>query len=157
MLAEVIHQIIPHLRVMLMQVLAVPRKVRNREWSATLEHDRDGTLADAHLRRRCSARSLELFVGDTVGNHTAFVAGATRLELVTAASVLAVDETHKFGGDVAVVVGWAVGVGSDVPAGREDEEVGERSGGVAGLGGEDAEDGGVDVVDGDGANVDELR
>jgi len=56
-----------------------------------------------------------------------------------------------------VVVGWAVGVRSDVPAGREDEEVGERGGGVAGLGGENAEDGGVDVVDGDGANVDELR
>ena len=36
MLTEVIHQIIPHLRVMLMQVLAVPRKVRDREWSATL-------------------------------------------------------------------------------------------------------------------------
>jgi len=48
-------------------------------------------------------------------------------------------------------------VGSDVPAGREDEEVGEGGGGVAGLGGEDAEDGGVDVVDGDGADVDELR
>lgn len=44
----------------------------------------------------------------------------------------------------------------DVPAGREDEEVGEGGGGVARLGSKDAEDGRVDVIDGNGADVDEF-
>lgn len=45
----------------------------------------------------------------------------------------------------------------DVPSRAEDEEVCERGGRVAARGGQDAEDAGVDVVDGDGADVDEFR
>lgn len=44
----------------------------------------------------------------------------------------------------------------NVPARREDEEIGQRRVLVARLGGQHAEDGWVDVVDGDGADVDEL-
>jgi hypothetical protein len=47
-------------------------------------------------------------------------------------------------------------VARHVPAGAEDEKVCEGRGGVAGGGCQDAEDGRVDVVDGDGAYVYEL-
>lgn len=40
----------------------------------------------------------------TVRNHSAFETDATRLELVAAAGILTVDETHQLGSDVAVVV-----------------------------------------------------
>ena len=43
-----------------------------------------------------------------------------------------------------------------VPPGREDQEICKRGGRIAGAGCEDAEDGGVDVVDGDGAHVDKF-
>lgn len=89
-------------------------------------------------------------------HHPALEAHAAGLELVGPPGVLAVDQAHEFAGDVAVVVRGSVRVGGDVPAGAEDEEVGEGRGGVAAARGQDAEDGGVDVVDGDGADVDEF-
>lgn len=45
---------------------------------------------------------------------------------------------------------------SNVPTGREDQKVGEGSIKVAGFGSEDTENRRVDVVDGDGSDVDEL-
>jgi hypothetical protein len=55
-----------------------------------------------------------------------------------------------------VVVRRTVRVRRHIPAGAEDEEVGEGRRGIARGCCEDAEDGGVDVVDADGADVDEL-
>jgi hypothetical protein len=92
-----------------------------------------------------------------VRDTTTFVRETTRLEFVGATTVATVDETHEFGSDVAMVVRGSVSVACDVPSGREDEDIGKRGGGIARLGGQDGEDGGVDVVDGDGANVDEFR
>lgn len=89
-------------------------------------------------------------------HHPALEADAAGLELVGAAGILAVDEAHELGRDVAVVVGRAVRVRCNVPARGEDQEVGEGRGGVAGARGQNAEDGRVDVVDGDGADVDEF-
>lgn len=41
MTRKIIHKVIPHLRLMLMLLLAIPRIVRNRERSTGFEHERD--------------------------------------------------------------------------------------------------------------------
>jgi len=56
-----------------------------------------------------------------------------------------------------VEVGEAEGVGCDVPAGREPEEIGEGRAGVPGSGGQDGVDGGVGVLDGCGVLGGEFR
>lgn len=157
MFGEVVDQTVPHLRLMLVPLVAVPRVVGNGERPGRLEHDRNGGLGDAHDRRRTVTGGLELLIRHTMRNHTALKRNATRLEGVRAAAVVAVDQAHQLGGGVAVVVRRAVGVRGDVPARREDEEVGERRVEVARLGREHAEDGRVDVVDRDGADIDEFR
>jgi len=133
-----------------------PCPLSNRKRPATLKHKRYGALANPHLRRRRGARSLEPFIRNAMRHHPALEADAAGLELVGAAGILAVDEAHELGRDVAVVVGRAVRVRCNVPARGEDQEVGEGRGGVAGARGQNAEDGRVDVVDGDGADVDEF-
>lgn len=55
-----------------------------------------------------------------------------------------------------MVVRRSIGVRRYVPAGGEDEEIGEGSSRIAGAGCEDAEDGRINVVDRDGTDVDEL-
>lgn len=49
-----------------------------------------------------------------------------------------------------------VRTGCHVPARGKDEKVGQWRGGIPRLGSQDAEDGGINVVDRDGANIDEL-
>jgi hypothetical protein len=55
-----------------------------------------------------------------------------------------------------VVVWWAVGVAGGIPPGREDEDISERSGGITRLGSQDGEDGRINVIDGNGTDVDEF-
>jgi hypothetical protein len=153
---EVVNEIIPHLRIMLVQFLALHGVVSDCEWSAGLEHESDGTFRDTHWLQLSGGSGLEFGVGDTVRNTTAFVWKTTRLELVGTTTVATVDETHEFGGDIAVIVRGSVSVACDVPSRREDEDISKRGSGIARLGGQDGEDGGVDVVDGDGTNVDEF-
>ena len=147
---------IPHLRLMFMLLPARPRPLSNCKRPATLKHKRYGALANPHLRRRRGARSLELLIRNAMRHHPALEADAAGLEFVGAAGILAVDEAHELRRDVAVVVGRAVRVRCNVPARGEDQEVGEGRGRVAGARGQNAEDGRVDVVDGDGADVDEF-
>jgi hypothetical protein len=45
-----------------------------------------------------------------------------------------------------MVVRRAIGVAGGIPSRREDEDVRERSGGVARLGGQDSKDRGIDMV-----------
>lgn len=59
-LGEIVNKVVPHLRVMLVLLLAVPRPVRDREHAAALEHERNCALGNLHLGRRCSAGSFEL-------------------------------------------------------------------------------------------------
>jgi hypothetical protein len=44
----------------------------------------------------------------------------------------------------------------NIPAGREDQDIGERGIKVAGFGSKDAENRWIDVVNGDGADIDEF-
>jgi len=110
MRGEVIHEIIPHLRVMLMLLLAIPRVICDRERSARLEHERNCAFRDLHLWWRLGRSCFEFLVCNAVGNHAAFEGDAAGLEGVGASAVSAVDQAHEFRGDVAVVVGWSVGV-----------------------------------------------
>jgi len=139
-ITKVINQIIPHLGVVLVDILALHRPISDGEHPGRLEHERDRALGDAHLRRRRGARGLEFLVRHAVWHHAALETHAAWLELVGASAVGAVDQAHELGRGVPVVVWWAVGVRGDVPAGREDEKVGEGRGWVAGFGGQDAED-----------------
>ncbi|OSS43384.1 hypothetical protein B5807_12002 [Epicoccum nigrum] len=156
MLREIIHEIIPHARLVLVPVPALPRKVGDGKRPAALEHERNAPLGDARLRRVRLGRLLELLIRDPVRHHAALEAHAAGLKAIGAAAVVPVDEPHQLRRGVAVEVGGPVRVGGDVPAGGEDEDVGEGRGGIARRGGEHAEDGGVHVVDGDGPDVDEL-
>ena len=103
-----------------------------------------------------------------------------RRKLVAAPAVVTVDEAHHLARTVPVVVLRATeassasaqrnlrvvgkkethrrpeGAGRDVPAPGEDEEVGERCAGRLGARGQNAEDGGVDVVTLDAADVHKL-
>ena len=107
-------------------------------------------------------------------------AESTRRKLVATPAVVAVDEAHHLACAVPVVVLRATGAssapaqrdlqvarkkeahrraegaGRDIPAPGEDEEIGERRAGRLGPRGQNAEDGGIDVVLGDGADVDEF-
>jgi hypothetical protein len=141
---------------MLMQLIAPPRPIRDSKRPRTLHHKSNRILRDAHLRRLVLARSLELLVRDTMGHEPALKRDATGLKLVRAASVLAVDQTHELGCGIAVVVGRTVRVARYVPPWRENKEISEWSCRISRWGGKHAEDGWIDVVDGDGADVDEL-
>lgn len=108
---------------------------------------------------------------------TRFVRRAARLELVRAAAIVPIyikpnilaavlcagevetkltDQTHELARGVSMVIWRTIGLGRNVPPWREDEEVRERRAGFATLGGQHAEDGRVDVIFADGANVDEA-
>lgn len=50
-LGKVIYQVIPHLGLVLVLLLAVPRPVRDGQLSAALEHECHCALGDLHLRR----------------------------------------------------------------------------------------------------------
>lgn len=153
---EVVHEVVPHLGIVLVDLVALHRPISDGEWPAGFEHECDCAFRDAHLWWWLCARCLELLVRNTVRHHAALEGHTTRLELIGTAGIFTVDETHELGSNVTVVVGWAVSVRGDVPTGGEDEEVSKRGGGVARGSGQNAEDGGVDVVDGDGTDVDEL-
>lgn len=153
---EVVDKVIPHLGVMLVKLLALHCVIGDSERSAGLEHECNSTLGDAHWLQFCRSGSLELGVCNAVRDTTTFVGETTRLEFIRSSTVSTVDKTHELGCDVAVVVRWAVSVACNIPSRREDQDIGERSSGIAGLGGQDGEDGGVDVVDGDRANIDEF-
>lgn len=69
MLGEVIDQVIPHGRLVLMSLVAVPCIVGDGEWAARLEHEGNRSLGDAHHRRWVLGRGLEFLVGDAVRDH----------------------------------------------------------------------------------------
>lgn len=110
MRGKVIHQIIPHLRIMFMLLLTLPGKVRDRERPTRLKHKRDRVLRDLHHGWRFRRCSFELLIRDAVRHHPALERHAAGLELVGAAAVCTVDEAHEFGSCVAMVVGWPVSV-----------------------------------------------
>ena len=66
---EVIHQIIPHLRLMLMLLGTIPRKLRDGKRTTGLEHERYRTLRDLRNGRYLVTGSLEFRVGYAVGDH----------------------------------------------------------------------------------------
>lgn len=110
MIAEVVHQVIPHRWVMLVKFVALHSPISDGEGPRALKHERYCTFRDAHLWRRLSRSGLELLICHTVRHHAALETDTSGLELIAAAGVLAIDETHQLGSDVAVVVGWAVRV-----------------------------------------------
>lgn len=110
MIAEVVHQVIPHRWVMLVKLVALHSPISDSERPRALKHERYCTFRDTHLWRRLSRSGLELLICHTVRHHTAFKTDTSRLEFIAAAGVLAIDETHQLGSDVAVVVGRAVRV-----------------------------------------------
>ena len=83
----------------------------------------------------------------TVGCVTALKTTSTRSEIVASSKTFTVKASQELRGRVSVEVGEAEGVGCYIPSWAEPEEVGERSVGVAGFGGQDGVDGGVSVVD----------
>ena len=72
---------------------------------------------------------------------------AAGLEIVASSEPLTVEASQELRGGVSVEVGKAEGVGCHIPSWAEPEKIGERSIGVAGLGGQDGVDGGIGVVD----------
>lgn len=52
MAGEVVYQIIPHLRLVDMLLLAIPGPLGDSELPAALEHEGDCTLGDLHFRWR---------------------------------------------------------------------------------------------------------
>lgn len=70
---KVINKIIPHLRLMLMLPLAIPRKVRNRKRPTGLEHERYRAFGDSRLRRDLVAGFFEFFVCHAMGDHYSMV------------------------------------------------------------------------------------
>src|SRR5579862_5993212 len=153
---EIIDEIIPHLGVMLVKLLALHGVIGNSERSAGFKHECNGTLRDAHWLQFHLGGSLEFRIGNSVRNTTTFVRETTRLEFIRSAAISTVDETHKFRRDVAVVVRWTVGVACDIPSRGEDKNIGEGSCRIARFGGQNSEDGGVDVVNRDRADIDKL-
>ena len=139
-----------------MLLATVPGVVRDGKWSRTFEHDRNSALADLHGRWHILGSRLELFIGNTVGDHTALVRGTSRLELIRAPSILSVEKPHELRSDVTVVVGWSVRVRGNIPSRREYEKVREGGGGVSGTCCQDAEDTWIDMVHGYRAHVDKL-
>lgn len=45
---------------------------------------------------------------------------------------------------------------SNIPSRRKDQEIGKRTCDVTGLGSQDTENGGINVINGDGADIDEF-
>lgn len=69
MVTKVIHKTIPHLGLMLVPLLAIPRIIRDCEWARRLEHKRDRALRDLRHWWGCFGCGFEFFVGDAVGDH----------------------------------------------------------------------------------------
>lgn len=126
---EVVDQVVPHLGLVLVLLVAVPRVVGDGEGAAGLEHECDRASRDLHDRGSGLGGLLELLVGDAVGDHwiqlvavgeavmfdsrkpTSTLEGDTAgLEGVGAATVVTVDQTHQFRSNVAVVVRRTVSV-----------------------------------------------
>lgn len=141
---------------MLVFPVAIPGIICNGKGTTALKHEGNGRRGDLHHGRIRLGSLGKLLIGHAVRDEAALEGDAARLELVRAAAVVAVDEAHELRGAVAVVVGRAVRVRRDVPARGEDEEVGQGCGGVARPGRQHAKDGRVNVVDGDGADIDKL-
>jgi hypothetical protein len=110
MLREIIHEVVPHRWVMLVEFVALHSPVGDGKGSGALKHERYCTFRDTHLWRRLSRSGLELLICHTVRHHSALETDTSGLELIAAAGILAIDETHQLGSDVAVVVRWAVRV-----------------------------------------------
>lgn len=70
---EVVDQVVPHPRLVLVLLVAVPRVVRDGERAAGLDHERDRRLGDLHRRQRRLGGGFELLVGDAVGDDWVFV------------------------------------------------------------------------------------
>lgn len=69
MLGEVVNEVIPHLRLMLVLLVTVPRIVGDGEGPARLEHERDRGFGYLHHRWRILACGFEFFVCHTVRDH----------------------------------------------------------------------------------------
>lgn len=154
---EIVDQIIPHLGVMLVDLVALHGPIGNGKRPGALKHERHSTFGDAHLWRGLGRCGLELLIRNTVGDHATFEADAAGLETVASARVLAVDQTHQLRSHVTMVIRWAVRVRGNVPTRREDEEIGKRRCWVARACRQDAKDGRINVVDADASDVDKFR
>lgn len=95
MLREIVNQVIPHLGIMLMLPLVVPRVISDGERAVALKHKGDGAFRDLHDGRILCGGSSELLVGDAMRDKAALERDAAGLELVRAAVIVAVNETHE--------------------------------------------------------------
>lgn len=66
---EVVHEVVPHLGLVLVPLVAVPGKVGDGEGSAGLEHEGDRAGRDLHDGGRGLGGFLPLLVGDAVRDH----------------------------------------------------------------------------------------
>ena len=98
------------------------------------------TLVDPHA-------VLIPFVKSTMRRMASLKTPAAGLEVVASAETLTIETGEEFGSRVAMEVGKPERVGSYVPAGTKPEKVSQRGCRIAGLGGQNGEDGGVGVVD----------
>jgi hypothetical protein len=110
MSGKVIHEVVPHLGVMLVKLVTLHSPVGNGKRPRALKHERYCTFRNTHLWRRLSRSGLELLICHTVRHHSAFKTDTSGLELIATAGILAIDETHQLGSDVTMVVRWAVRV-----------------------------------------------
>lgn len=66
---EVVDQVIPHLGLVFVLLVAVPSVIGDRERAARLEHKGNRALGDLHNWRCLFGGSFEFFIRDTVGDH----------------------------------------------------------------------------------------
>lgn len=69
MLRKVVNKIVPHLRLVLVQLLTIECVVRDSERTTRLKHERNGAFRDSRFGRNLVAGCSELFIGDAVGDH----------------------------------------------------------------------------------------
>lgn len=80
----------------------------------------------------------------------------TWLETITPSTIIPIQQSHKLRRRIAMIVRWTEGLACDVPAWAEDKEVRKWDARLLRFSGENTEDGGVDMVLRNAANVDEF-
>lgn len=128
---------------------------RHAHHQTALKHEAAAIRADFGGRQRGRACTLVALCVGTVAAHDVVktrAAGCKAARTGTLGVINAADDAHELAHGVSVVPRRTEGVLAHEPARREDDEVGDGGAGHRGRRREDSEDGGVWVIEGDGAD-----
>ena len=107
---------------------------------------------------QCSATisQIEKRMPTAMWAEPSFVACATWLETIAAASIISIQKAHKFCRAIPMVVRWSERMIRDIPSRAEDQKVHQRVVGYLRLRCQHAEDRRIDVIFRDAADIHKL-